>query len=587
MPQPVGRYPPLQNGGHCHTEGPPESWRLDGEGRPEGCLLHHPHSSSTSAISEIHRQQTVLPVHLSPFWPFMCPLDIHEGNETSDGPSECMGSQDNYIYRRYADPGGVQGVSSTTTGNIVVPPRGTRVHCQQREIPFVPNPEVGVPGVASGLAEPSTCIAQGEVGPDSQGGRIALPEAIGDSPTTLTACGEIERSNPSSSGSSLVLQSSSKGLAKGPSTGGSELQSACTTVQGISGRTGLVAESSDQLEWEDRVSDTSTGDDSIRCFPHRLGGSMRGGEHRGLLGPSGTTPPYQLLGTSGSRAGHEDLPQVTSRNISFAPAGQFYSCDIHQQPGRDCVTSPHFPGEISVALGSGERYHHHSSTYSRCIQWDSRRRVEAGERQIRLDAFSGGISENQSDLGTFGGGPVCLQIDPPTTLVFQLETRSSGRSSGCISARLEQGERLCQPSVVPDRTRSQQDSVTGSSSNSSGPSVEESGLVPSSSGNVGGLPTTYSPTRGSVAEGQGAEDNRDSPSFSRLACLRERYRHNSFSAQASELMLASWRTKSSQSYESSFGKWARWCAERCRNPVSGPIADIANFLAHLHEAGYL
>ena len=68
--------------------------------------------------------------------------------------------------------------------------------------------------------------------------------------------------------------------------------------------------------------------------------------------------------------------------------------------------------------------------------------------------------------------------------------------------------------------------------------------------------------------------------------VRERYRHNSFSAQASELMLASWRTKSSQSYESSFGKWARWCAERGRHPVSGPIADIANFLAHLHEAGY-
>ena len=51
-------------------------------------------------------------------------------------------------------------------------------------------------------------------------------------------------------------------------------------------------------------------------------------------------------------------------------------------------------------------------------------------------------------------------------------------------------------------------------------------------------------------------------------------------------MLASWRTKSSQSYESLFGKWARWCSERGRDPVSGPIADIANFLAYLHEEGY-
>ena len=73
---------------------------------------------------------------------------------------------------------------------------------------------------------------------------------------------------------------------------------------------------------------------------------------------------------------------------------------------------------------------------------------------------------------------------------------------------------------------------------------------------------------------------------SRMACLRERYRDSCLSTEASELMLASWRTKSSQSYESLFGKWARWCAERGRNPISGPIADIANFLAHLHEAGY-
>ena len=44
--------------------------------------------------------------------------------------------------------------------------------------------------------------------------------------------------------------------------------------------------------------------------------------------------------------------------------------------------------------------------------------------------------------------------------------------------------------------------------------------------------------------------------------------------------------KSSQSYESHFGKWTRWCSEWGRNPVSGPIADVANFLAHLHEEGY-
>lgn len=56
--------------------------------------------------------------------------------------------------------------------------------------------------------------------------------------------------------------------------------------------------------------------------------------------------------------------------------------------------------------------------------------------------------------------------------------------------------------------------------------------------------------------------------------------------EASEPMLASWRIKSSQSYESHFGKWASWYSEQGRDPVSGLIADVANFLAYLHEEGY-
>ena len=51
-------------------------------------------------------------------------------------------------------------------------------------------------------------------------------------------------------------------------------------------------------------------------------------------------------------------------------------------------------------------------------------------------------------------------------------------------------------------------------------------------------------------------------------------------------MLASWRTKSSQTYDSLFNKWVSWCSERHWDPVSGPIADVANFLAYLFKEGY-
>ena len=500
VPQPVGGCSSLQNGGHCHTKRPPESQGLDGEGRSEGCILHHSNSPSTSAVPKVHGQRPLFPVHLSPVWPVMCPLDIHKGNETFDGPPEGMGSQDNYIYRRHVDPGRVQGIGNSAPGSVVVSPRGSGFHCQQGKVPPMPIPGTGISGIASRLTEPATQTAQREVESDSQGGRTAPSEDSGVSPAALTVLGEIECSIPGSPGGSPVLQSTTRGLTESPSARGSELQSDIITVQGSSGRIGLVAVSAGQLEWEDCHSDASTSSDTIGCLPDRLGCSMRRSEHRGLLEFPRATSSHQLFGASGSGAGHEDLSQVTSGNLSVTSTGQLYSRGIYQQSGGDYVTHPHLLGKDPVALGSGERHYDHSPTHTRCVQWDSRHRVQAGERQIGLDAVSGSIPENQSGPGTIGGGPLCLQVDPPTASFLQLETRSPSGSSGCIPARLERGERFCQSSVVSDRTCSQQNSITRSSGGTGGPSVEESGMVSSSSGDADGLPTTYSSTGEFITE---------------------------------------------------------------------------------------
>ena len=53
-----------------------------------------------------------------------------------------------------------------------------------------------------------------------------------------------------------------------------------------------------------------------------------------------------------------------------------------------------------------------------------------------------------------------------------------------------------------------------------------------------------------------------------------------------DLVLSSWRDTFTKSYNSSFNKWARWCEGRDRNPISGPISDVANFLAKLFQEGY-
>ena len=75
------------------------------------------------------------------------------------------------------------------------------------------------------------------------------------------------------------------------------------------------------------------------------------------------------------------------------------------------------------------------------------------------------------------------------------------------------------------------------------------------------------------------------PTSSRVDYLRERYTSQRLPGEASKLLLASWRQKSSKSYDSMFTKWAGWYGKRDSDPISGDVSEVVNFLAHLFE-GY-
>jgi len=118
--------------------------------------------------------------------------------------------------------------------------------------------------------------------------------------------------------------------------------------------------------------------------------------------------------------------------------------------------------------------------------------------------------------------------------------------------------------------------------------VENSIVVSTSTGAPGGLPSEDSSTiRSDInASGAGFSDAAGSAPVDRLAYLRQSYASRGISPQGSDLMLASWRDKTNSNYGSSFSKWASWCQQRGRDPLTGPIEDVVNFLAKLHSEGY-
>ena len=55
---------------------------------------------------------------------------------------------------------------------------------------------------------------------------------------------------------------------------------------------------------------------------------------------------------------------------------------------------------------------------------------------------------------------------------------------------------------------------------------------------------------------------------------------------ASDLLLSSWRAKTKLNYNSLFAKWVDWCQQWNRDPTTGPVREVINFLAELYNKGY-
>ena len=133
-----------------------------------------------------------------------------------------------------------------------------------------------------------------------------------------------------------------------------------------------------------------------------------------------------------------------------------------------------------------------------------------------------------------------------------------------------------------------QDTKGGSQGIVNRSSLEDPAMVSSIVTAVGEDPSfaTRGQENGNITNTEGLHNANGSSSVSRMAIVRQKCRSGGLSEGASDLLSASWRGKTTTSYESLFKCWDSWCKERDRDPIRGPVADLANFLAQFFEEGY-
>ena len=132
--------------------------------------------------------------------------------------------------------------------------------------------------------------------------------------------------------------------------------------------------------------------------------------------------------------------------------------------------------------------------------------------------------------------------------------------------------------LEPSIQGSGKDTDAGNQHHFSRSSVEGATVVSPAASNADRFSTPSSSSSG--------RDSSSGAPVGRMEHFRKKLRDQHLSVQATELILKSWRTKTNKSYDSLFGRWHQWCTERGSDPFSGPVSEVANFLASLYGEGY-
>ena len=319
------------------------------------------------------------------------------------------------------------------------------------------------------------------------------------------------------------------------------------------GRVAVVGSKSISPKSNTSGSSATRYDNQDRCIPSGLGCPASGVPHRGAMVNRRETDAYQCTGAAGSVSCPEDLCQ---RQITFKCAssnGQHVSQSLHKLFGGHTLPSAELTGSSDVEMVPGSP--HFSN--SRQGESDSRRGIQGSERSLRLDDTSKSFSSDTASDGPSRGGSFCISSNTPATTFLQLETGSPGRSHGCVHPRLESVSGICESSVVSHFENIIQDTKGGSQGIVNRSSLEDPAMVSSIDTAVGEDPSfaTQGQGNGNITNTEGLHNANGSASVSRMTIVRQKCQSGGLSEGAFDLLSASWKGKTTTSYESLFKRW--------------------------------
>ena len=287
---------------------------------------------------------------------------------------------------------------------------------------------------------------------------------------------------------------------------------------------------------------------------------------------------HKLFGIVSGYPSSEIVREERDGFVSVAKNRQHDSGSLHKQSRGDGISRAGSPNSRSLDVVPREKHTHTGEAPPRRAQFDRRQGIEVHEGSVGLETRQGHLRQDRPTIWSTGSGPIRFQTDTPVPTLLQLAARSLRGSYRCLSTELGSREGVCQPTVELSFERPGADPESTSHSDLSGSSMESAAVVSTPVRDADREATPSSTSGRRVGSGR--------TPVGRVEHLRKNLRDQHLSVQATELILKSWRVKTNKSYDSLFGRWDRWCSERGSDPISGPVSEVANFLASLYGEGY-
>ena len=232
-----------------------------------------PHASTVSAVCG---KSTTLPICMPPIRTLLCPMGIHQGDETHINFPSGHGGMYDSLHRRHTTDGGITRAGAGPPRSFDLSFDRAGVCYQHAQVSHIPNSTNRVSGIVGRFNHSTPKPARGETPPHQVRDRPDNTQELSDhSKATGSNHWETTCSIAGSLPSPFVLQVPPGGPAESSKQQPSELQYVAVSIPASPGGVSLVAGKTNLLEWQGTAASTGDCDHQVGCISPGLGSGVQ------------------------------------------------------------------------------------------------------------------------------------------------------------------------------------------------------------------------------------------------------------------------------------------------------------------------